>query len=425
MSPDAYKRQFGDGGAQRVQAQAPVPMPAITRGSELWETFTGLGGNDLPVMTERTALMVTAVYACVSLIAGVMSALPMHLYHEASDGERTQIFGDPLWWVLNEEFSGRWPASAGWERLVFSRLLHGDAFAEIIRSGPRIIGLKPLHPLLVQPVPVRDEFGERLVYVVTPEAWEKDQSLRVIDASDMIHVAGLGYDGVRSLSPLRYALRMAGGVASAAQHFSGQFFSNSARPDFALKTDKRLEKDQIDDLRTQVEERHGGANRFRPMVLQGGLAIETISLPNSDMELIATRKFQIEEIARVYGVPPFMIGHTEKVTAFGKGLSEMGSGFKRYTLGGHLVAFRNEFNRKFFRVAGKVADFDTFELESADMKTLFDGFRIALGRAGEPGFMTADEVRRRLRLQRKPGGDQLNTGTKDGGAGAQSTAQPA
>jgi HK97 family phage portal protein len=401
VSPDAYKRQFGDGSASRPTAAAQVPLPAIVRGSEMWETFTGQLPGELPAMSERTALQVSAVYACVNLIAGVISALPMHLYNEASDGERTQIFGDPLWWVLNEEFSGRWPASAGWERLVFSRLLHGDAFAEIIRSGSRIVGLKPFHPLLVQPVPVRDEFGERLVYVVTPEAWEKSQALRVIDGADMLHVAGFGYDGVRSMSPLRYALRMAGGVASAAQNFSGQFFSNSARPDFALKTEKKLDDEQIENLRDQVQERHGGANRFRPMVLQGGLAVETISLPNSDMELIATRKFQIEEIARIYGVPPFMIGHTEKVTAFGKGLSEMGSGFKRYALSGHLVAFRNEINRKFYRVAGRVADFDT----------------------GEPGFMTADEVRRRLRLKKLPGGDQLNTGM--GGAGAQPTAQPA
>ncbi len=422
MSPDDYKRQRGTGSAHIAKASAQVPLPAITRGSEMWETFTGLGGNDLPVMTERTVLMVSAVYACVNLIAGVISALPMHLYNETGDGERTQIFGDPLWWVLNEEFSGRWPASAGWERLVFSRLLHGDAFAEIIRSGPRIVGLKPLHPLLVQPVPVLDEQGERLVYVVTPEAWEKSHTLRVIDAADMIHVPGFGYDGIRSMSPLRYALRMAGGVASAAQNFSGQFFSNSARPDFALKTEKKLDDDQIDNLRDQVQERHGGANRFRPMVLQGGLEIETISLPNSDMELIATRRFQIEEIARIYGVPPFMIGHTEKVTAFGKGLSEMGSGFKRYALGSHLVAFRNEINRKLYRVAGKVADFDTFELESADMKSLFEAFRISMGRAGEPGFMTADEIRRRLRLQKKPGGDQLNSGM--GGAGAQPSAQP-
>jgi HK97 family phage portal protein len=421
VSPDAYKRQFGDGGAQRVSAEAPVPLPAITRGSEFWETFTGQGAGSMPAMTEGTALMVSAIYACVNLIAGVMSALPMHLYNEAAEGERTQIFGDPLWWVLNEEFSPRWPASAGWERMVFSRLLHGDAFAEIVRSGPRIVGLKPLHPLLVQPVPVRDVMGERLVYVVTPEAWEKDHTQRVIDQADMIHVAGLGYDGIRSMSPLRYALRMAGGVASAAQHFSGQFFSNSARPDFALTTDKKLEEPQIENLRNQVEERHGGANRFRPMVLQGGLDIKTISLPNSDMELIATRKFQIEEIARIYGVPPWMIGHTEKTTSFGNGISEMGSGFKRYALGSHLVAFRNEINRKFFRVAGKLADFDTFELESADMKSLFEAFRISAGRAGEPGFMTTDEIRTRLKLKKLPGGDQLNKGTPN----AQPPAQPA
>src|SRR3546814_11962844 len=87
----------------------------------------------------------------------------------------------------------------------------------------------------------------------------------------------------------------------------------------------------------------------------------------------------------LYGVPPFMIGHNEKTTSWGSGVAEMGTGFVRYVLRPHLNAFQNEINRKFFRTAGRLAEFDPFELERADLKTLFATFRMALGRAVEPG----------------------------------------
>lgn len=229
----------------------------------------------------------------------------------------------------------------------------------------------------------------------------------------MLHVPGLGFDGCRSLSPLRYALRMTGAVALATQDFSAQFFGNMARPDYALTTAATLGKEAVEDLRAQIDEKHSRAAGMagRPMLLQGGLDIKSISLPNEDAELVATRQFQIEEIARVYGIPPFMIGHNEKTTSWGSGVGEMGKAFVRYALRQHLNAFQNEINRKFFRSAGRVAEFDTFELESGDMKQLFEAFRIAVGRAGEPGFMTVDEVRSKINLNRVAGGDALNPGT--------------
>ena len=122
------------------------------------------------------------------------------------------------------------------------------------------------------------------------------------------------------------------------------------------------------------------------------------------------RQFQIEEICRVYGVPPFMVGHNEKTTSWGSGVAEMGTSFVRYVLRSHLNAFQNEINRKFFRTAKTVAEFDTFELERADLKTLFETFRSAIGRAGEDGFMTVQEVRRLISYPATPEVGELNKG---------------
>jgi HK97 family phage portal protein len=383
-----------------------TPIPQITRGSQAWEDLFG-AAQPLPVPSEQTAFTVSAIYASINLIAGAISGLLMHIYKVSKTGEKDRNTTDPLWWVLNEEFTPRWNAANGWEFLVQSLLLQGDAFAVIKRGTNAMpIGIVPVHPARV--TVALNYVSDRLVYIVAPEFIGMKEI--VYDQDDMLHIPGFGFDGMRGMSPLRYQLRMTGAVSLATQDFSANFFANSARPDYALTTEQKLSPETIENMRAQIDDRHrGAANSFRPMVLQGGLDIKTITMPIDDMQLVAMRQFQIEEIARIYGVPPFMIGHNEKTTSWGSGVEAMGTGFVRYTLRQHLTKFETEFNRKLFRTAAKRVEFDTFDLERADMKSMFEAYRVALGRAGEPGWMTATEIRERLNLKREPDGT-LNTG---------------
>jgi HK97 family phage portal protein len=396
---DSLRTWFGGGAA-------PAPQNA---GS--WKVLTGnIFGDSLPVsglpeLKEKSALTVSAVYASVNLIAGTIASLPVEIYARAADGERDRLHNDRLWWILNEEWTPRWSASAGWEHLGQSLLLRGDAFIRIRRDPNG--GLTGLEPLAWDRVtPVVTPGGARLVYEILPDPTlpASAGNLReVIDQSDMIHVPGFGYDGVRGLSPLRVALRLAGPVSSAMQEYSARFFSNGARPDYVLTTDQSLSTETIDSLRDQIQNRHGGLeNARRPMVLTGGLKTAPLSVPADEMQLLESRKFAVEEIARIYGVPPFMIGHNEKTTSWGSGVEAMGVGFVRYTLRQHLSKIETELNRKLIRTSRRVLAFDTTELERADFKTLLEGYRIALGRAGEPAFMTVEEVRERLSLKRQP-----------------------
>lgn len=416
-------RWYLGGGVQN--ASPTVPAALINAGSDVYSSLTGnltLPGELAP-LSERAAMMVPAIYACTNLIAGAISALPVEIYNRDSAGELEQTYGDPLWWILNEEFCPRWVASVGWEFLVLSKLLHGDAFAEIKRVGARVTGLVPLHPLRVTVVPWTD--GTRLAYIVQPDPWAQDRTIRTLDQDDVLHIPGMGFDGCRSMSPLRNSLRSVGAVAKATQDYSGQFFKNMARPDYALVMPGKPSEEQVAALRAAIDAKHGhgAGNSGRPMLLSGGMDIKTITLTNKDAELIASTGLQIEQIASVYGVPPFMIGHNEKTTSWGSGVGEMGTNFVRYTLGQHLNAFSNEINRKLFKTAAKVAAFDTFQLESSDMTQLFQSFRIAIGRAGEPGFMSVEEVRNKLKLKRKPAnGDTMNNG---GNGNAPVAEQPA
>jgi HK97 family phage portal protein len=397
---------------RRAAPRATLDSSHVLRGTLEYEALSGINGSmaaDAPP-NEQSALAVSAVYACVNLIAGAIASLPMHIYRRAPDGDRERDVNNDLWWVLNEEFSPRWPASAGWSFLVGSKLLHGDAFAEIIRTaGGRVAGLVPLHPNRVSVIATPD--GGRLIYEIQPDPTIQAPSaaasrVRVLDQDDVLHVPGFGFNGLRGMSPLRHALRVSGRLAINAQNFSSSFLANMARPDYALKTDQTLTPAQIETLRAMLNERHGSPlNAGKPMLLMGGLDIKTLTMPLEEMQLLETRKFQVEEIARVYGVPPFMIGHTEKTTSWGTGVEAMGAGFARFALRDHLNGFQNEINRKFFRTSSRVAEFDTAELERADIKALFDAMRVAIGRAGEPGIMSVTEVRRFLNLPRKVDGD--------------------
>lgn len=381
--------------------KAAVDSALVRRGDGVWESLTG-GANGAP--SERALMQVTAVSACVTLISGAIASLPMNIYRREEDGDLRRDVNADLWWVLNEEFSPRWTASSGWAFLTASKLLHGDGFAEIIRRGGRIVGLVPIHPNRVRVIATPD--GQRLVYEVQPDPTiekpaQEVMQTRVLDQDDMLHVPGFGFNGLRGLSALRNSLRNSGTLAINAQDFSQSFLENMARPDFALRTDKDLKDDQFERLRAALEEHRGPHRSGKPMILEGGLDIRTLTMPLEEMQLLETRKFQVEEIARAFGVQPFMIGHTEKTSSWGTGIEAMGAGFVRYTLRDHLNTFQNEINRKFFRTARFVAEFDTTELERADTKAMFDSVRVALGRAGEPAFMTLEEARELLRLPRE------------------------
>jgi HK97 family phage portal protein len=408
--------------AKKQPAAPQNIVRTVVSPSSQWDFYSLDPNLNIPVLSESTALQVSAIYACVNLISGAIAGLPLHVYRVSQDGQRDRTVNDPIWWVLNEQMSPRWNAATGWEYMAASLLLHGNAYARIWR-GPNAMPteIEPIHPSRITTALNYEK--RRLIYQIAPEDLVPGQ-LVVLDQDDVLHVPGFGFDGYKGMSPIRHALRMPGAVAMSAQEFSANFFGNSARPDYVIQTEQKLGPDAIETMRDQINARHRGPDKaFRPMLLQQGMEVKTISLPITDMQLIETRQFQIEEIARIYGVPPFMIGHNEKTTSWGSGVEAMGIGFVRYCLRQHLTKFETEFNRKLFRTAAKRVEFDTFDLERADMKSMFDSFRIALGRAGEPGWMTTEEIRTRMNMKAQPDG-QLNPGTTID-ATAEPTAQPA
>ena len=382
-----------------------APISQITRGSELFSIFSGSNAGGTVAVNERVAMCVSAVIGCVNLIGGAISSMPLHFYERTNSGR--QRYSPDIWWLLNERAFNNWPASALWVYVVLSKLLHGDAFVQIHRASrfsSVITGFEPIHPLNVD---VRKING-RLSYTLWKNADDGSVYVEVVDQDDMLHVSGPGFNGLRGISQIKHGLQNAAGIAYAADQFAGQFFNNGARPDFAIEMPGNPTTEQQEMMRSSWNERYQGfGNSHKPALLAGGVKIHEITMNAEDSQLLATRSFQVEEICRIFGVPPHMIGHTEKATSWGTGIEQMSIGFVKFTLQPHLVAFEQEINSKVFRTPKNFCEFQTAGLERGDIKARYEGYRIAIGRAGEPGWMTVNEVRNLENQLPRDGGDNL------------------
>jgi HK97 family phage portal protein len=393
------------GAAQRagVQPQAAgiVPTGNYRFGGIDWDDWVRGNMTSQPGVSEATARAVAAVTACVNLIGGSVAAMPLHTYKVRGDDR--EGYKDALWYLLNERPYMGWSAAAMWEHLVASRLFHGDAFMRIIRggrAGADAVGFEPLHPSRV----VVDKIDGMLIYNIS--SLEAGVPSVNVQAPDMIHVAGPGFDGRRSISQLQYGLRYPAGIASSADVQAATFMNDGARPDFAIEMPGTLSAQQQEDLRNSWLKRHEGPGAKRaPVILAGGMKLHQLTMSMEDAQLLSTRAFQIEEICRIFGVPPFMIGHTEKTTSWGSGIEQMSIGFVKYTLQRHLVAIEQELNFKLFKTATRFCEFVTAGLERGDIKGRFEAYRIAMGRAGEPGWMKASEIRK---LENMPRDDSFD-----------------
>lgn len=360
------------------------------------------------VVTADTAMRVAAVYACVALISGALAGLPLPVY-ERTLKARKQADHD-YWWFLNESANEEDASAVAMEYMFTAKLFYGDGIAKLVRPSPfssRVIGYKPWHPDRWQPF--REEGTRRRLHRFTDELGRQE----ILTDDDIIHFPSMGFNGLRSPSPITYAAREAIGNALAAEEFSARFFTNGSTHDIALRHQKNLSKQQIEDLRTSYAMKYGGgANNRSPLILTGGLEVEKLSITPADAALLPTRQFTVEEICRIFGVPPFMIGANDKTTSWGTGIEALGTGFTKFALRRHIVPAQQELNRKLWpRRERFFVEFDLSELTRADFKTRMEGYRIAIGRAGEPGWVKPNEVRFLEKMEPIEGeGDKLNTG---------------
>jgi HK97 family phage portal protein len=364
-------------------------------------------------VTEHSAMLVSAVYACVSRIAGSIASLPLPVYERHDDHSRSEVFGHDMWWLLNEQPCAAFGAAAFWEFIVSQMLLRGDAIAYMYRGEDpgRAIGIKAIIPVprgqvTIQRAKMPDGHRgpSKLIYTI-----HTDEGYFTVDQGDVLHFPNMGFNGLCGMSTIQYGARNAVGTAMAADEFAGKFFAQGAQPQHAVKVPGRMTLEQQEAFRAAwVSKYAGNGPSGIPLILTEGIDVTELSMTAADAQLLESRKWGVIDIARAFGVPPFMIGETEKATSWGSGVEEMGRGYVKFTLKAHLKRIQDELNRKLWpRSMRYFLEFDVDGLLQGDTKAQAEFFTKALGGPGTQGWMTINEVRRSKNLPPVDGGDTL------------------
>lgn len=356
------------------------------------------------VVNDATSMRVSAVYACVRLIAGAIASLPVHVYRKTADG-RERIDHD-LWWLLNEQPCAAFSAATFWEFIVSQSLLREDGIAYVVRNrAGAATALIPWPRSLVRIEREAVQRNARLRYYFT----DRDGGYFGAEQDDVLHFPGFGFNGVHGMSVIQWGARNGIGIAIRGDEFAGKFYGQGAQPQHAVTAPGTMTPAQQDAFRAAwVAKYSGNGPTGVPLVLTEGLSVKELSMTAADAQLLESRKWQVIDIARAFGVPPFMIGENEKTTSWGSGVEAMGIGFVRYTLMSHLKRIQQELNRKLFRVAGTFVAHNVDGLQQADAKGRAEYFKAALGGTQNPAWLTPNEVRKLENMPPIEGGDTLS-----------------
>lgn len=355
-------------------------------------------------VNERTAMQMTAVYSCVRILSEALASLPIHVYRYNAQGGKEKALNHPLYFLLHDEPNPEMTSFVFRETLMTHLLLWGNAYAQIIRNGKgEIVALYPLMPdrMTVD----RDEFG-KLYYEYTVSSEDahtlKGTTVR-LKPSDVLHVPGLGFDGLVGYSPIAMA-KNAIGLAIAAEEYGSKFYANGAAPSGVLEHPGTL-KDP-GKVRDSWSETFGGsANSHKIAVLEEGMKYTPISINPNEAQFLETRKFQINEIARIFRVPPHMVGDLEK-SSFSN-IEQQSLEFVKYTLDPWVSRWEQSMIRSLFSKEEKTSYFIKFNVDGllrGDYESRMNGY--AIGR--QNGWMSANDIRELENLDRIPkekGGD--------------------
>jgi HK97 family phage portal protein len=370
----------------------------------MWEgsTFTGM---DDPALLEYikadkggaspAALFNTSVFRCVSLISMTMGSLPFRPMRKLPGGELEEDEGHPLFEVFNGR-ANAWqsgPELRQW--LQMRAMVDGNAFAEIVRSRGRVFSILPRDDIRIS-----NQSGRPVLYGKSGP----------VDPADILHIRGMSWDGISGLSLVSQAAK-AVSISSAAEEGARAMFMGGIDPGGSITIPRALSAESRSILEAGLKREHGGASKTgKWLVLDQGMEARPWQVSAKNSQLIERSKHQVEEIARVFGVPrPLMIMDD---TSWGSGIEQLAILYVRFTLAPWFqiwerrceLALLTPAERREYRM-----DFDERELLRGSMKDQADFFGKALGGPGANGWMTANEVRELSGLGRRDDGDGLSS----------------
>ena len=355
-------------------------------------------------VTERSAMQMTAVYSCVRVLSEAVAGLPLHVYKYRPDGGKEKAVSHSLYRLLHDEPNPEMTSFVFRETLMTHLLLWGNAYAQIIRNGKGEV--VALYPLMPNRMTVDRDSSGRLYYKYyrgSDEAIRSKEYEVILSPYDVLHIPGLGFDGLVGYSPIAMA-KNAIGLAIATEEFGAKFFANGAAPSGVLEHPGTLKNP--DKVRESWNATFGGShNANKVAVLEEGMKYSPISISPEQAQFLETRKFQINEIARIFRVPPHMVGDLEK-SSFSN-IEQQSLEFVKYTLEPWLVRWEQSMVRSLLTPSEKREYFIKFNVDGllrGDYASRMSGYATAR----QNGWLSANDIRELENLDRIPeeeGGD--------------------
>lgn len=378
-----------------LRKMATVIRQLTVRQSDGWVQASSVADSG-ELVTDRSALALSTAWSCVNLIAGTTATLPLMVY-SSRDGDRVQAKDHPLYRLLHDSPNFDQTPVDFWEFTSAALELWGNAFALIARNGETVTALTPIAPGAVSVCRIS---SGSLEY-----SWHADGQHYVRNEKDILHIRGFGGDPLGGLSTLQFGKNVFG-LARAVDKAAGSTFKNGMRPSGALVFDNFLSPDNRKTAQETLTDRFVGAvNSGRPIILEGGTKWQPFTMNPEDAQMLETRRFSVEEVCRIFGVPPHMVGHTEKSTSWGTGLEQQTLAFQKFTLRRRLRRIEQALQKQLLtprdRAAGVTIEFNLEGLLRGDSKSRSAFYQSALG----SGWMTINEVRQKENLPPVDGGD--------------------
>jgi HK97 family phage portal protein len=389
---------FGRDLAEAVPVSAAVDSGVIIQGGGDGAVLEWIGGQRAAGMnvTPDTAMRLAAVWRCVTLIAGAMMCNPIGVYERLPGGAKRRVDDHPYMRFLCEETNDETSAPEFIELQAIAMMLRGNGYGIIRQAGNGVIhDIDYLHPARVTPY----WSGKTKWYRVT----NLDGEVEYFDSSRVLHFRGPGqtYDGLRALSTIDHHAQSIGIGLATRDYTAGQFERGLLTNDF-FSFAGQVTKEQRGDFKEYLRKRATGvSNAHNPLILENGAKWERVSISPKDAQLLELLSYSAVDVARVFGVPPHMIGETDKSTSWGTGIEQMSLGFDRYTVAPHKIRVAKELSRKLFPVVGAKRSnlfigFDTDHLLGGDSKSIAEYLRAALGGNQLPGWISQNDARRMI-----------------------------
>ena len=365
------------------------------------------GSSSGKVVNEKTAMQMTAVYSCVRILSEAIAGLPLFVYKYGDDGSKDKYLHHPLWRVLHDEPNPEMTSFVFRETMMNHLLLTGNAYAQIIRNARGDV--VALYPLMPDRMTVDRDSQGRLYYRYrkssgdAPEVSKNKPNDVILEPSEVLHILGLGFDGLVGYSPIAMA-KNAVGLAIAAEEYGAKFFANGAAPSGVLEHPGTLKDPER--IRESWQSTFGGsANSNKIAVLEEGLKYTPIAISPEQAQFLETRKFQINEIARIFRVPPHMLADLEK-SSFSN-IEQQSLEFVKYTLDPWVIRWEQAMNKSLLLESEKRDVFTKFNVDGllrGDYQSRMTGYATAR----QNGWMSSNDIRQLENLDRIPaelGGD--------------------